>query len=267
MSTAILPLLPPPLACTQAIPHCCHHQPLSLPRQHRCYLANSIATTTATMPSLASTLTCIAWHTQATLLPSLSLCIFFSSFYFILVISLHFKLVQDSVGCNTATATSPHACTGYPIAIISPFWGTPAAPLHLPLCALWVDMSHCCSPYLVPPSKKKSKSIVPFISNFPLTHTPHHLTHLAPQGQLDKFFFSFLLFPSYLEPVQDNSAHNITAVPSPHAHEGHPCSPTTTPLAACKRICHWTALSPMQLADPVVPNLVTTATLTTLPPL
>ncbi len=43
------------------------------------------------------------------------------------------------------------------------------------------------------PSKKKSKSFVPFISNCPFAHTPRRLTHLAPQGHLDKFFF-FIFF-------------------------------------------------------------------------
>src|SRR6266702_3673706 len=145
----------------------------------------------------------------------------------------------------------------------------PATPLHLPLRASRVHVSHHhCSLYLVPPLKKKCKSFVPFTSNFPLVQTPRCLTkkNLAPQGHLDKFFFFFLLFPSHLEPVQDNSAHNITAISSPCTHEGHPCSLTTTSLAACKQICHHTALSPTQLTDPVVPNLGFTATPTTLPP-
>src|SRR6266702_685764 len=34
MSTVISLSLPPLLLCTQAIPCCCHHQPLSLPCQH-----------------------------------------------------------------------------------------------------------------------------------------------------------------------------------------------------------------------------------------
>src|SRR6266702_5845888 len=34
MSTVILPSPPPLLLPTQAIPHCCHHQPPSLPHQH-----------------------------------------------------------------------------------------------------------------------------------------------------------------------------------------------------------------------------------------
>jgi len=66
--------------------------------------------------------------------------------------------------------------------------------------------------------------------------------------------------------VQDNGAHNITAVSSPCAHEGYPRLLTTTSLAACKRICHHTAPSPTQLTNPVVPNLVTAATPTTMPP-
>src|SRR6266702_1283998 len=53
-----------------------------------CYLINPIAATTATMPPLAPTLTCVVGHTQATPPLLRSLCIFFSSFYFILVISL-----------------------------------------------------------------------------------------------------------------------------------------------------------------------------------
>ena len=106
---------------TQAIPHRHHHQPPSLLRQHCRYLANPIAATTTTMPSLAPTLTCIVWHTQATPPPLLSLCVFFSSFYFFLVISLHFELVQDSVSCDTAaTTTSPRTHTGYLITVISP---------------------------------------------------------------------------------------------------------------------------------------------------
>src|SRR6266702_3516378 len=51
------------------------------------YLINPVAATTATMPPLAPALTCVAGHTQATPPPSLSLCVFFSSFYFILFIS------------------------------------------------------------------------------------------------------------------------------------------------------------------------------------
>src|SRR6266702_8862150 len=66
-----------------------------------------------------------------------------------------------------------------------------------------------------PPLKKKSKSFVPFISICPLTHTPHCITLLAPQGHLDKFFFLFSLFPSHLEPVQDNdSQHHCCPLPS-----------------------------------------------------
>src|SRR6266702_3294545 len=67
---------------------CRRHQPPSLPPQHCRYLTNPVAATTPTMPPLAPTLTCVAGHTQATSPPSLSLCVFFSSFYFILVISL-----------------------------------------------------------------------------------------------------------------------------------------------------------------------------------
>src|SRR6266702_2573368 len=141
---------------------------------------------------------------------------------------------------------------------------------------------HCTHPYMprgytqataahCPPSKK-SKSFVPFISNCPLAHTPHCLTHLASQGHLDEFFFFlFSLFPSYLEPVQDNGTHNITAIPSPCTDEGRCHSPTITLLAVCKRICHCMSPSPMQLTNPIVPNLVTTTptaatTSTTLPP-
>ncbi len=127
---------------------------------------------------------------------------------------------------------------------------------------------HCTRPYVprgytrataaahrtwYPPSKK-CKSFVPFTSNFPLAHTPRRLTNLAPQGHLDKFFFFFLLFPSHLEPVQDNGAHNITAVSSRRAHEGPSCSPTTTSLAASKRICHRTAPSPTNSPTPSCPT-------------
>src|SRR6266702_2570477 len=49
--------------------------PLSLPRQHRRYLANPVAAITAATSSLALTLTCVAWHTQAPPPPSLSLCV------------------------------------------------------------------------------------------------------------------------------------------------------------------------------------------------
>src|SRR6266702_4802320 len=140
------------------------------------YLTNPVAATTATMPPLAPTLTCVAGHTQATPPPSLSLCVFFkfNFSYF----SFHLELAQDSVGCNTAAAaTSPCARTGYPVAVISPFWGMPAAPWHPPLRASRVHASHRCrSPYLVPPLKKKCKSFVPFTSNFPLAHTPRRLT-------------------------------------------------------------------------------------------
>ncbi len=124
--------------------------------------------------------------------------------------------MQDSVGCNTATTTtSPHACTGYPVTIISPFWGMPAAPLHLPLHALRVHVSHRhCSPYLVPPLKKNCKSFVPFTSNFPLTHTPHRLTNLAPQGHLDKFFFfSSFSFSSQTGAGQWRSQHHRHLLP------------------------------------------------------
>ncbi len=80
MSTAISPSLPPtPVTATSTPP---------LPPQHRCYLTNPVAATTATMPPLAPTLTCVVGHTQPTSPLSLSLCILFSSFYFILVISL-----------------------------------------------------------------------------------------------------------------------------------------------------------------------------------
>src|SRR6266702_3339077 len=65
--------------------------------------------------------------------------------------------------------------------------------------------------------------------------------------------------------MQDNGAHTITSISSPHTHEAHPCSLTTTSLAACKRICHHTAPSPTQLTDPIVPNLGFAATLTTSP--
>ena len=111
-------------------------------------------------------------------------------------------------------------------------------------------------PLTVPgtPPSKKCKSFVPFTSNFPLAHTPRRLTNLAPQGHLDKFFFFFLLFPSHLEPVQDNGAHNITAVSSRRAHEGPPCSPTTTSLAASKRICHRMAPSPTNSPTPSCPT-------------
>src|SRR6266702_4159256 len=80
MST-VISLSPPPTPITAT------STPL-LPPQHCRYLTNPVAATTATMPPLAPTLTCIVGHTQATLLPSLSLCVLFSSFYFILVISL-----------------------------------------------------------------------------------------------------------------------------------------------------------------------------------
>jgi len=135
------------------------------------YLTNPIAATTTTMPPLALTPTCIAGHTQATPPPLLSLCIFF---YFMLVISLHLELVQDSVGCNTAaTATSPCVHTGYPVAIISPFWGMPAALWHPPLRASWVHASHCrCSPYLVPPSKKIVSPLFPSHLTSPLRTHP-----------------------------------------------------------------------------------------------
>src|SRR6266702_926838 len=116
------------------------------------------------------------------------------------------------------------------------------------------------------PPSKKCKSFVPFTSNFPLAHTPRRLTNLAPQGHLDKFFFFFLLFPSFLELVQDNGAHNITAVSSPRARDGRPHPLTPTSLAARKRICHHTALSPTQLTNPVMPNLGFVATPTTSPP-
>ena len=167
------------------------------------------------MPSLAPTLTCITWHTQATLLPLLSLCIFFSGFYFILVISLHLELVQDSVSCNTATAaTSPRACTGYPFTVISPFWGTPAAPLHPPLCALWVDMSHHHSLYLVPPLKKKVSLLFPSSLTSPL-HT--HPTTLHTWLQKDNWIsFSFFLFPfsSQTGAGQWQSQHHCCPLPS-----------------------------------------------------
>src|SRR6266702_4646346 len=72
MSTAISPS-PPPTPVTAT----------STPR----YLINPVAATTTTMPPLAPALTFIIGHTQATPPPSLSLCVFFSSFYFILFIS------------------------------------------------------------------------------------------------------------------------------------------------------------------------------------
>src|SRR6266702_1398012 len=162
------------------------------------YLINPIAATTATMPPLAPTLTCVA-GTHRPLRRCRSHCAYFFLvfilFYFS-YFSFHLELVQDSVGCNTAAATtSPRVRTGYPVAIISPFWGTPAALLHSPLRASWVHASHRhCSPYLVPPLKKNCKSFVPFTSNFPLAHTPRCLTNLAPQGHFDKFFFFFFFF-------------------------------------------------------------------------
>ncbi len=146
--------------------------------------------------------------------------------------SFHLELVQDSVGCDTtAAAATSRARTGYPVAVISPFWGT--------------QPPHCTRPYMMPrgytrataahrtwfpPLKKKSKSFVPFISNCPLAHTPCRVTLLAPQGHLDKFFFLFSLFPSHLEPVQDNdSQHHCRPLPSrarrppPLAHHHTTC--------------------------------------------
>ncbi len=103
--TGHTPSLPPPTPVTAT----------STPR----YLTNPVAATTTTMPPLAPTLTCVTGHTQATPPLSLSLCIFFSSFYFILFyfilfyfilfyfilfyfssFSFHLELVQD---CNTTT--------------------------------------------------------------------------------------------------------------------------------------------------------------------
>src|SRR6266702_4217077 len=73
MSTAISPSPPPtPVTATSTLP---------LPHQSRSRYNRHHAT-------LALTLTCVAGHTQATSPPSLSLGVFFSSFYFILVISL-----------------------------------------------------------------------------------------------------------------------------------------------------------------------------------
>src|SRR6266702_544087 len=179
---------------------------MSTPR----YLINPVAATTATMPPLAPALTCVTGHTGHPAAVALTVRIFFS---------FHLKLVQDSVGCNAAAAvTSPCVRTGYPVAVISPFWGMPAAPLHLPLCASRVHVSHHRhSLYLVPPLKKKCKSFVTFTSNFPLTHTPHRLTkkNLAPLGHLDKFFFFFssFSFSSGTGAGQRRSQHHCHLLP------------------------------------------------------
>src|SRR6266702_1516181 len=200
MSTAISPSPPPLLSRTQAIPRRRRHQPPSLPRQHPA---------TSPIPQPLQLPPCHPLHqpshaSQGTHRPlhhHRSHCAYFFLvfilFYFS-YFSFHLELVQDSVGCNTAAATtSPRAHTGYPVTVISPFWGTPAAPLHSPLCASRVHASHRRrSPYLVPPLKKNCKSFVPFTSNFPLVHAPRRLTkkNLAPQGHLDKFFFFFFFF-------------------------------------------------------------------------
>src|SRR6266702_1938010 len=95
----------------------------------------------------------------------------------------------------------------------------------------------------------------------------HRLTHLAPQGHLDKSFFFLLFFLLISNRFRTTALTPSLPSPSPHVHEGHPRSPTTTPLAARKRICHRTAPSPTQLTDPVVPNLVAPAPAATSPPL
>src|SRR6266702_3991324 len=220
MSTAISPSPPPLLSRTQAIPRRRRHQPPSLPRQHP---------PTPSIPEPLQPPPCHPLHrpshasrgTHRPLRRRRSHCAYFFLvfilFYFS-YFSFHLELVQDSVGCNTAAAaTSPRARTGYPVAVISPFWGTPAAPLHPPLRASRVHASHRRrSPYLVPPLKKKCKSFVPFTSNFPLAHTPRRLTNLSPQGHLDKFFFFFssFSFSSRTGAGQRRSQHT-TSPPSP----------------------------------------------------
>src|SRR6266702_946744 len=117
---------------------------------------------------------------------------------------------------------------------------------------------HCTCPYVphgytrataaaahrtwYPPSKK-CKSFVPFTSNFPLTHTPHRLTNLAPQGHLDKFFFFFFFL---LISHRCRTTALTTSLPSP------PIARTKAP-PACPPLHHSRQASESATTRPHLP--------------